>query len=138
MSRVFFTDRNLGKHFPRILREAGLTVERHDDHFTERTQDEEWLAEVGRKGWIAITHDKQIRYKANEREAVMLHKVALLVVIGDLPFPRIADSFVATIRPIERFLTKHSPPFIAKVYRGASESGAKGSRSAGRVEKWYP
>lgn len=33
MSRVFFTDRDLGKRFPDILREAGLTVQRHVDHF---------------------------------------------------------------------------------------------------------
>ena len=62
MSVVFFTDRDLGKDFPRILREADLTVERHDDHFRSDTPDEEWLTEVGRRGWIAITHDKRIRY----------------------------------------------------------------------------
>jgi hypothetical protein len=28
MSRVFFTDRDLGKRFPEILRIAGLSVER--------------------------------------------------------------------------------------------------------------
>jgi hypothetical protein len=33
LSVVYFTDRNLGKQFPEILRAAGLTVERHDDHF---------------------------------------------------------------------------------------------------------
>jgi hypothetical protein len=31
-SLVFFTDRDLGKRFPEILSDAGLTVERHADH----------------------------------------------------------------------------------------------------------
>lgn len=33
MSRVFFTDRDLGEQFPEILAAAGLNVERHADHF---------------------------------------------------------------------------------------------------------
>lgn len=35
-AQVFFTDRDLGKKFPTILREGGLTVERHADHFLMR------------------------------------------------------------------------------------------------------
>lgn len=54
---VFFTDRDLGKKFPEILRAGGLTVERHADHFQHDTPDEVWLREIGRKGWIAVTHD---------------------------------------------------------------------------------
>jgi hypothetical protein len=37
---VFFTDRDLGKRFPEILRAAGLTVQRHSDHFEPETPDE--------------------------------------------------------------------------------------------------
>ncbi len=49
---VFFTDRDLGKLFPQILRNAGLKVERHDDYFSETTDDLVWLAEVARRGWF--------------------------------------------------------------------------------------
>lgn len=63
MSRVFFTDRDLGKQFPARLREAGLQVERHADHFQPATPDEVWLPEVGRRGWVVLTHDERIRYK---------------------------------------------------------------------------
>jgi hypothetical protein len=82
LSRVYFTDRDLGKRFPEILRSSGLNVERHEDHFAPDTPDAEWLEVVGDRGWIAITHDRRIRYKPNERDAVMLHRVALLVVVG--------------------------------------------------------
>jgi hypothetical protein len=37
---VYFTDRDLGKRFPKILRSSGLTVERHGDHFAPDTADE--------------------------------------------------------------------------------------------------
>jgi hypothetical protein len=36
---VFFTDRDLGKKFPEILRAAGPKVERHADHFRQDTLD---------------------------------------------------------------------------------------------------
>jgi PIN like domain len=54
---VFFTDRDLGKKFPEILRAAGLRIERHMDHFRHDTPDEEWLWEIGKRKWIALTHD---------------------------------------------------------------------------------
>ena len=46
MSRVYFTDRDLGKQFPRILAEAGIVVERHGDLFQPEGSDEEWLEQI--------------------------------------------------------------------------------------------
>jgi hypothetical protein len=66
---VYFTDRDLGKRFPEILRSAGLAVERHTDHFRDDTPDDVWLEAVGKNGRIALTHDHRIRYKPNERES---------------------------------------------------------------------
>ena len=74
MSVVYFTDRDLGKQFPQILSAAGLKVERHADHFVHDAPDEEWLATVGAKGWIALTHNSRIRYTPNEKEAVIAPK----------------------------------------------------------------
>ncbi|MGE0797592.1 MAG: hypothetical protein AB7O55_04690 [Lautropia sp.] len=47
MSRVYFTDRDLGKQFPMRLRAAGLAVEWFFDHFDDRTLDTEWLSATG-------------------------------------------------------------------------------------------
>jgi hypothetical protein len=41
--RVYFTDRDLGKQFPRILADAGIAVERHGDLFQPDGSDEQWL-----------------------------------------------------------------------------------------------
>ena len=138
MSFVYFTDRDLGRRFPEILRAGGLTVERHEDHFAPEAADETWLEAVGKRGWIALTHDRRIRYKPNERDAVMRHGVPLLVIVGATPFPDLARAFVATLPRIERFLRRHKPPFIAKVYRPSPAETARRSDAPGRVELWYP
>ena len=90
MNVVFFTDRDVGKQFPDILRASGCRVERHADHFAPTASDESWLAHVGRKGWCAVTHDARIRYKPNELAAVERHRVRLLVVVGKAPLPQLA------------------------------------------------
>jgi len=49
--RVFFIDADLSdKWFLRILEEAGIAFERHDDHFKPGTDDLDWLREAGRNG----------------------------------------------------------------------------------------
>lgn len=137
MPTVYFTDRDLGKKFPDILRAAGLTVERHADHFAQDCPDADWLREVGKRGWVAITHDGRIRYKPNELAAVVEHHVALLVMIGHAPYAELAHVFVATQARILHFLEQHQPPYIAKVYRNTG-SNAKGDLAApGRIEVWY-
>jgi hypothetical protein len=138
VSRTFFTDRDLGKQFPDILRAAGLTVERHADHFSPDATDEEWLEKVGRERWTAITHDTRIRYKPNELSALVRHRVGLLVVVGHAPYQELARNFVATARSVEAFLRKREPPFIAKVYRPSQPAVSVRRRASGRVELWYP
>ena len=138
MSRVYFTDRDLGKQFPEILRTGGLDVRRHVDLFPPACPDEVWLEDVGRREWVAVTHGRRIRYKLNERAAVIRHTVMLLVVIGNAPFPDLARSFLATFGRIEAFLDRYSPPFIAKVYRPEIAKLAGDPDSPGRIEYWYP
>jgi hypothetical protein len=103
VSRVYFTDRDLGRQFGTILKSGGLTIEGHADHFAPGTADEVWLAEVGKRGWTALTHDRRIRYKPNERDAVMRHRVGLLVIVGAAPFADLARAFLATLPKIGTF-----------------------------------
>lgn len=117
MSVVYFTDRDLGLKFGEILRNAGLTVERHRGHFRPDCPAEEWLHSVGQRGWVALTHDTRIRYKPNELAAVERNNVRLLVVVGAAPYPKLALSFVPTHHRVEAFLAREQAPFIAKVYR---------------------
>ena len=136
MTLIFFTDRDLGKQVPAVLRAAGLTVERHIDHFEDTTKDEEWLSEVGRRGWFALTHNSRIRYMPNERDAVMLSGVGLFILIGQTTHLELAENFVVTIQPVEKFIKKNDRPFIAKVYRPSPSGTKKQHREPGRVELW--
>src|SRR5207302_798726 len=69
---VFFVDRSLGrKRFPIPLRDGGLKIEIHDDHFASDVHDEIWLSEIGKRSWVAITKDERIRYRRIEPEALM-------------------------------------------------------------------
>jgi PIN domain-containing protein len=135
---VFFTDRDLGNRFPEILKANSFAVERHSDHFPPECPDEEWLAEVARRGWVAVTHDARIRYKPNELAAVIRHGVRLVVVVGKAPYPDLARSFVNTRAPIEAFIEETPAPFIAKVYRPRPAELAADPTARGRIERWYP
>lgn len=67
----FFLDANLGRHqIADQLRVAGETVIVHDEHFPQGTKDEVWLTEIGKKGWIVLTKDDQIRYHHTEIESI--------------------------------------------------------------------
>jgi hypothetical protein len=138
VSLVFFTDRDLGSAFPETLAASGLTVERHAVHFPPDCPDEEWLEVVGSRGWTALTRDARIRYKPNELAAVVRHRVALLVVVGNAPHAELAANFVRTVARITAFVGRHTPPFIPKVYRPTPADIAANPNAAGSVSLWYP
>lgn len=118
---VFFTDRDLGHQFPKLLRAAGLRVEQHDDHFGQLTSDSEWIAEVGRRGWVAVTRDARIRYSPLALETLMESRARLFVIVGRLATEGAAAVFIRHRRRIERLLRKGSMPFIGKIRRDSVE-----------------
>lgn len=62
------------------LHAADIPFVAHRDRFAPDAPDTEWIAEVGRRGWVVITRDKNIRRRANELRAVRaagLHLFAL-------------------------------------------------------------
>jgi len=42
------------------LRQAGPTFHIHHDHFPTDAKDEDWLVQVGQRGWIVLTKDHRI------------------------------------------------------------------------------
>ena len=81
---IFFTDRDLGRQFPALLRAAGVRLERHDDHFGPDTPDEEWIGEIGQRGWIAVSRDARIRYSPLALSVLMEYGTQLFVLVGKL------------------------------------------------------
>jgi len=120
LSRVYFTDRDLGyRIFPKALEEAGLTVIRHDAVFRDpTTPDTEWLRRVAREGWIAVSGNQDILRQPLEIAALRESAAVMLVVVGThVPAQERARNFINTLPKIERLLGIMEPPAIAKVYR---------------------
>ena len=75
----------MGKGLGRTLRRVKgfpATVELHDQHFVQDTPDDEWLAEIGKRGWIAIGQDSRHHLMAVERAAIRAHDVGLCYLWG--------------------------------------------------------
>jgi len=116
---VFYLDRNLGKHIiADILRYSGVEVEIHDDHLPINAPDEHWIELVGQRNWIAITKDKNIRYRTAEIEAIKKYNARVIVIRAkNATGSEIAELILKSMKRIIRFAKKTKPPFIASIDR---------------------
>ena len=121
---VLFVDRSLGnKVVAGALRLAGATVEIHDDHFPTTAPDEDWLREVGQRGWVVLTKERGLRYRAPALAAIRVSAVRMFVLTaGDLQGPEMAAIFARALPRIARVVRRESPPFIAKITKTAAVS----------------
>lgn len=114
---TFFTDRDLGKLIPSLLRSGGLSIRAYHEQFpSPETPDPTWIEFVGKQRWIAITHDRTIRYTSEAVDALMEAGTKTFVLIGKHAHPKLAESFLRALPQIKRLIKKHDEPFIAKVY----------------------
>lgn len=88
----------------------------HDAHFNNRTRDEQWCPVVAEKGWIALSHNKKMRYKKIERDAIFRSGLAMFYLIGD-NYLEVTRNLIVTLPKIVRFRERNDPPFIAHVTR---------------------
>lgn len=132
----YFADRNLGaKIFPAILRDAGITVHTHNDHFAHDAPDTEWIPVVAQRGWVILTSDAAIRRNPLERDAVLSSRATLLVLVGaNAKTSELAHNFVNTLPRVEAFLTREPAPMMAKVFRPNPTSHVSEGKP-GRVER---
>jgi predicted nuclease of predicted toxin-antitoxin system len=117
---TFFLDRQLGRYkMAGALRNAGLNVEIHDDHFPQNAQDPQWLTAAGKNNWIVVTRDERVRYRVAEKQAMRRAKVRAFVLAaqGDLRAEILAEIFLKALPKIRRTVKQQRPPFIAKISR---------------------
>ncbi len=122
---VLFVDRSLGrKVVPNALRQAGEDVRVHDDFFPQDAVDTVWLTEAGTQGWVVLTKDARIRYRAAEVAALRAAKVRAFVLTakGDMTGQEIAQAFVLALPAMKRLCARAAPPFIARVSRNGAVS----------------
>lgn len=114
---VFFADRDLGRQFPALLLAGGVKVERHDDHFRPDTPDREWIAEIGRRRWVAATRDTRIRYSPLASGVLMQSDARLFVLVGKLTTSQAAEAFLTWQARIVAMALEEPAAFIAKIRR---------------------
>jgi hypothetical protein len=119
---VFFTDRDLGPSVAAALREGGLKVEAYHEHFVlDNVPDGEWLRLVGAKGWIALSHNKRIRYERDELDDLMSYRVKAFFIIGKGPHRAFAAAVLRNLRKVLRLLRENEDPFVARIYQEREE-----------------
>ena len=116
---VFFVDRCLGTgDVPQALRSAGAMVEIHDDHFDCACDDEEWIGEVARRGWIILTKDKRIRRRAAEISTLeQAGAAAFVLTAGSINGAEMGQAFVDAMPEMISTLSNQARPFVATVTR---------------------
>lgn len=97
---------------------SGATVLIHDDHFAPAEKDSHWLRVAGEKGWIVLTKDSRIRYRALEKMTLMKAGVAAFILTSaDLKGNEMAEIFVKALPAICKTIKNHQKPFIATIIR---------------------
>lgn len=124
-----FCDRSLGRiKVPTRLRAVHPVVVAHDDVFPQDTDDEVWLAEAGRRGWVVLMKDDRIRYRPGERAKVLSAGVPCFCLnpskgmTGD----EMADALITALPRILRIVASERGGYI------------KGVNRRGRVRHLFP
>jgi len=113
----FFLDRSLGRITALRLREAGYVVHLIADHYpgdASDVPDGEWITEGCSNGWVLLTKDKRIRYRAGELEALQEGHLFCLV-SGNMDIDDMTQAFLAALPKIER-ATRDEPVGFWHVY----------------------
>ena len=116
---TFFTDYSLGGvTVAAALRAAGARVEIHLDWFAPDLPDTDLLAEIGRRGWIFLSKDSNIRRRPLETNALLAARVrAFILSSGNLRGEEQAEAFVRALPAILKVCAQRSGPLIARVTR---------------------
>jgi hypothetical protein len=97
-------------------------VEPYHKHFAlDNVSDREWLRYIGTKGWIALSHNKYIRYERDELDELMTCGVKAFFIIGKGPHAAYAGAILRNLDGIYRCVRETAEPFVAKVYQNREE-----------------
>jgi hypothetical protein len=114
---VFFVDRSAGRYeFPDGLKKLGLNIEKHDDHFDEKTLDQEWLSFCGEKGWVVISGDLNVKRNGLERRALIASKVAsFFFTSGQITAKKRLEYFTKALTRVKNYVLTQERPFIVRI-----------------------
>jgi len=76
----------------------------------------EWLSVVGQRGWAVITKDTRIRYRPNEKQALLAAGVrAFAFASGNLSGEQMSDAIVKALPKMLKLLAGHRGAFVARI-----------------------
>jgi PIN like domain len=111
---VFFVDENLGHQFISSLRIGGLQVKAAAE-VCRGAKDVDWLLEIARNGWIAITQD-QLNQDLEEQIAIALYGAKVFVLVGNASHRDLADLFLQRIKWVRKQIAERDEAFMGKIY----------------------
>jgi len=114
---------------PNRLREVYPSVISHDDVFPQDTDDEKWLQEAGRRGWVVLMKDDRIRYRPGEQRAVIESGVGCFCLhpSKEMTAEDMAEAFVKAL------------PKILRIVAANPKGGyIRGVNRQGRVRRLFP
>lgn len=130
---MIFIDASLPKTVADELKKVREDIVFKHDIFLPGTDDAVWLRRVGVEGWLAITHDKRIRTRDGERDAIMTHGVGCFILTykQDLQKPEIVRMVFEYLPEMERKFCSTPRPFIYTVTKNGhfTEYAQRGLRS---------
>ena len=110
----------------RALAEAGIPFVPHNDHFTHDTPDDEWLAAAADRGWLVVTRDQRIRYRANELAAMKrAHLHVFVFTQGGLTGAETGSILVRCYPSMLRHAAQVPPPAFFSLTRSGEVSRLK-------------
>lgn len=118
-SLTFFLDYQIGRFVVAdALRAVGAHVEVHIDHFAQNAPDLDWIPEVGRREWVLITKDQNIRRNPLERAAYASAHLRGFVITGkDMTGPELAELLVRSLPGMVRRAAGRPGPVLFALSR---------------------
>ena len=109
----FFFDRSPGKISARRLRDQGFVVHLIAEFYRDDAQtiaDEDWISEGCRRGWVLLTKDRRIRYRAQEL-AALEDGFLFCLSDGNAGLDTISETWAAAMPAIGRAVQRGSTGF---------------------------
>lgn len=116
----FFLDYQIGRYVVAdALRAAGARVEVHIDYFAQSAPDIEWIPEVGRRDWVLITKDQNIRRNPLERAAYQNANLrGFVVTANELSGLELAQLLVRSLPGMTRRAAGRRGPLLFTISAG--------------------
>ena len=121
-SLTFFLDHQIGRYIvAQALRDAGARVEVHLDHFPGNKPDFEWIPVVGKRDWVLITKDRNIRRNPLERAAYEAAKLrGFVIAAGGMGGKELSELLVRHLSGMARRVAGRRGPLLFTISRGGT------------------